>query len=302
MTLSHETLRERILTGGGGSVTARGSLSKVASRYAEFLNSLLPRDDDSGSGGGAGARGGPPAAAVEAARALETELRLHDLEVRKSALSYRAHEANSSRCASAVSSLEGELSSMKDDVERLRMELVRERATRRRREEYDALARIGNSSGRDDRGDHHPSNGGGSSSSLPPPARTTKIELENVSREMAKVEGEVARARWELTVREKQIRVVMASLADLGAALGEEETRKRTTTMVGSLGGNDDDDACDEKGAGASSSLSSSTMTKTARTGNKRKRAFDDRGGAATDNGDDLQEDKCRQEDNCGAI
>ena len=200
--ISDDTLRERILTGGGGAVPPRGSLAKVAGRYADFLRSLRqrpPREGDVGED--AGAPAASPAAAT--ARALETELRLYDLEVRKSALSYRARNDDSSRCASALKSLGGRLSSVRSEVDGLRGELVRERAARRRREEYDALARMGTSSAGG--GDDTAVVGGGSSL---PPVRATRMELEDVRREMARVEGEMERARWELTVRERQLRVV----------------------------------------------------------------------------------------------
>ena len=150
--ISHDTLRERILTGGGGVVPARGSLAKVAGRYAEFLRSLRqrpPREGDGVGNGDVGEDAGVPAAAppaAAAARALETELRLYDLEVRKSALTYRARNDDSSRCASALKSLEVRLSHVRSEVDDLRGELVRERDARRRREEYDALARMGTSS------------------------------------------------------------------------------------------------------------------------------------------------------------
>jgi hypothetical protein len=289
--ISHDTLRERILTGGGGAVPARGSLAKVAGRYADFLRSLRhrpPREGDVGGGGDGGEDAGAPAAspAAATARALETELRLYDLEVRKSALSYRARNDDSSRCASALKSLKGRLSSVRSEVDGLRGELVRERAARLRREEYDALARMGTSSagGGDDT-----AAGGGSSL---PPVRATRMELEDVRREMARVEGEMERARWELALRERQLRVVMASLGDLGATLREEDTRMGGTMTVGGRRRGDDDD---DDGDGGGADASSSSTTKSTQRGNKRRRSIEDGGGDVSDDGDNRQDD-------CGAI
>ena len=289
--ISHDTLRERILTGGGGAVPARGSLAKVAGRYADFLRSLRQRPPrEGGDGGDGGEDAGAPAAAPAAvtARALETELRLYDLEVRKSALSYRARNDDSSRCASALKSLEGRLSSVRSEVDDLKGELVRERAARRRREEYDALARMGTSSAG---GGGDTAVGGGSSL---PPVRATRMELEDVRREMARVEGEMERARWELTVRERQLRVVMASLGDLGATLREEETRRGGAMTAGGRRRGDDDDDDDEGGGGGADASTSST-TKSTQRGSKRRRSIEDGGGDFSDDGDNHQDD-------CGAI
>lgn len=127
------------------------------------------------------------------------------------------------------------------------------------------------------------------------------MELEDLRREMAKVEAEASKARWELTVREKQMRVVMASLADLGATLGEEEIVRKGTKMTagGGSGADDDDDGRDEKGASVfSSSTTSTTTTKTKAIhgGSKRKRMLEGEGGDTNVvDGDDRQDD-------CGAI
>ena len=51
----------------------------------------------------------------------------------------------------------------------------------------------------------------------------TRRELEGVEEEIRRVQEEVERAQWELKVRERQFRVVMASIGDLKCVLGEEE-------------------------------------------------------------------------------
>jgi hypothetical protein len=115
-----------------------------------------------------------------------------------------------------------------------------------------------------------------------------------VRREMAKVAGEVERARWELTGWERQLRVVMASLGDLGATLREEETRERGTMMAGGRRGNDNDNDDEDARVGREAGASSST-TKSTQKGNKRRRSIEGVGGDVSDDGDIRQDD-------CGAI
>ena len=195
--LSNETLRERILT-GSGTGNARGSLTRVASRFAQFACAL--------SSGRHGAQDSP---AAVAAAALRTELLLHDLEVRKLVLSARASDVDARRGAAALAALRDALAATKCDIEALTATRMRERETKRRREEYDALARTAN--------ERHP------------PMRATQRELERVRRETAGVREEVEEAQRELAVRERQMRVVMAALGDLTATLDEDELREKMT-------------------------------------------------------------------------
>ncbi len=57
------------------------------------------------------------------------------------------------------------------------------------------------------------------------------MELEKVENAIQKVEEEVRRAQWELKVREKQFRAVMASIGDLTCVLGEEEILNKKSTL-----------------------------------------------------------------------
>merc|ERR1719296_167064 len=212
--LSNDTLRERILT-GGGTGNARGSLTRVASRYATFLRSLSSSDATT--------------AADDAAAALQTELLLHDLEIRKLILSSRASDDNSSRFSPALSAMRDSLASTRRDIGSLTAALADERRIRRNREEYDALAKMANDKS--------------------PPIRETTSELQRVQREIDEVKGEVREAKWELTVREKQMRLFMQSLGDLKATLREEDLKKEIAR--GGVG---------EKGKGGKGNGISSTL------------------------------------------
>ena len=201
--LSHDTLRERILTGGGGIGNVRGSLSKVASRYAEFLRSL---QSSSPSPAAAAAEPTIPSAIDRAAacHALNTELQLFDLEINKLFLSSKACDGDSSRHDATLVKLESSISSTRTDIQHLTSTLIRERQIKHNLEEYNALAKLGNSQ-------------------RSPPICVTKFELDNVQGEIVRIREEIEEAQLELMVREKQLRVFMASLGDLKATLVEEK-------------------------------------------------------------------------------
>lgn len=265
VALSHETLRERIIGGGGGTVSARGSLAKVASRYADLLHLLKDESSPTSSSATSTIIYTPPMTKTTtmttnidvAKRAFDTELRLYDLEVRKLALSARASNVNSALSAGTQSRLESTLIRVRQEVTRLTDQLSQERASKRRREEYDTLAKLGSIVGwvggggggehneehnnannnqqrrRQQQQQHNPrppllttpspSIQGSSSSSLSfPPVRTTRMELETIQNEITNVTQDVNKLKYELRVKESQLRVVMTSLVDLGSTWTEE--------------------------------------------------------------------------------
>ena len=211
--LSQETLRERILTGGGGVGNVR--LSKVASLYADFRRALqqqqlqLPSSSTSADGVATTAA----AATIAAQHALQTELNLHDLEMHKLLLSSRACDGNSSRHDASLTQMESILESTRNDIQNLSSTLTAERQIKHNLEEYNALAKLGNIN-------KHSHN-------INPPICVTKLELEQVQQSIQNVNREIEQAQSEIMVREKQLRVVMASLGDLRSTLMEEEVLKK---------------------------------------------------------------------------
>ena len=210
--LSQETLRERILTGGGGVGNVR--LSKVASLYADFRRALqhlqLP---SSSTADGVATAAAAAAAIITAQHALQMELNLHDLEMHKLLLSSRACDGNSLRHDASLTQMESILESTRNDIQHLSSTLTAERQIKHNLEEYNALAKLGNLN-------KHAHN-------INPPICITKLELEQVQQSILKVNQEIEQAQSEIMVREKQLRVVMASLGDLRSTLLEEEVKKR---------------------------------------------------------------------------
>ena len=210
--LSQETLRERILTGGGGVGNVR--LSKVASLYADFRRALqhlqLP---SSSTADGVATAAAAAAAIITAQHALQMELNLHDLEMHKLLLSSRACDGNSLRHDASLTQMESILESTRNDIQHLSSTLTAERQIKHNLEEYNALAKLGNLN-------KHSHN-------INPPICITKLELEQVQQSILKVNQEIEQAQSEIMVREKQLRVVMASLGDLRSTLMEEEVLKK---------------------------------------------------------------------------
>lgn len=217
--LDNATLRERILTSGAGN--ARGSLTKVASQYRDFIHQVMrtrsdaANDDDTNNNN-----------LSTAADNLKTELLLHDLEVRKLILSSQAYAGNSSTYNSTLKNMQSSLSTIQNDIESLATTLLQQRQIHSKRKEYNALAKISN--------EKHP------------PIHKTRCELDKVTEQIEQVQSEVEVATAKLHLREKQLRTLMSCLGDLKASLNEEELVKRET-VVGSGGDNDEKKKSDEK-------------------------------------------------------
>lgn len=219
--LDNATLRERILTSGAGN--ARGSLTKVALQYRDFIHQVMrtrseaANDDDDDTNNNLSM----------AADNLKTELLLHDLEVRKLILSSQAYTGNSSTYNSTLKNMQGSLSTIQNDIESLTKTLLQQRQIHSKRKEYNALAKISN--------EKHP------------PIHQTQCELDKVTEQIEQVQSEVEVATAKLHLREKQLRTLMSCLGDLKASLNEEEFMKRETVVVGSDGDNDEKKRSGEK-------------------------------------------------------
>lgn len=229
--LDNATLRERILTSGAGN--ARGSLTKVASLYRDFVHQLVMRGNEDLS-----------AAATD----LKTELLLHDLETRKLILSSQAYHGNSSAYNSTLSQMQSSLTTIQHDIETLTLTLVQQRQVHSRRKEYNAIAKISN--------EKHP------------PIHTTQTELNKVISQIQQVEEEVGEATAELNLREKQLRVLMSCLGDLKASLREEDIKKNVHGDSAAIEENISCEKITEKGALAAAASSTGGGTKRKRDDN----------------------------------
>ena len=245
-SLSNETLRERILTGGGTGAT-RGSLTKVATRYSEFLQSLSSASTDDSNNDN-----NDTATIQSAAAALETELSLYDLEMRKLLLTSQASDYNSSQYTQTLHDMQNTLKSTQSDIQSLTSTLVTERQIKSNRAEYNTLAKLANDQKLN-------------------PVRITQNELNQIEEEINTVQKEVTDVQYELCVKEKLMRCFMSSLGDLTTMLKEEEIRKKKKSVKEGSSKSD----VDEKG--------DDDMKVDQGKGVKRKRDDNDKGGESSD-------------------
>jgi len=221
-SLSNKTLRKRILTGGGTGAT-RGSLSKVATRYSEFLQSLSSASNSNDSNN----NNDNTAAIQSAAAALETELSLHDLEIRKLLLSSQASDYNSLQYTQTLHNMQNTLKTTQSDIQSLTSTLITVRQIKSNRAEYNALAKLANDQKLN-------------------PVRITQNELNQIQEEINIVQKEVTDVQYELCVKEKLMRCFMSSLGDLTSMLKEEEIRKKKKS-VKEGSGSSKSDGCEKE-------------------------------------------------------
>eukprot|EP01082_Thalassiosira_pseudonana_P015413 g13998.t1 g13998 contig9:922882-923664(-) len=214
-TFDNETQRERIIIQGG---LGGGALTKVASKFRDLVHSLAT---DGATANTADVPNEKSPTAI--ATALQTELLLHDLEIRKLLLSARASDTTSTQYDHLLTQLQSAIASTREEITSLTSTLEEERTIQQHRQEYNSLAALCNSN-------------------KTPPIRTSQLELQRVHEEIERVEKEVEGAQWELNVREKQMRTLMACLGDLKSVLREENFRK------GSGIGNAEEDGSEEGG------------------------------------------------------
>mmetsp|Transcript_5725 Transcript_5725/g.9927 ORF Transcript_5725/g.9927 Transcript_5725/m.9927 type:complete len:242 (-) Transcript_5725:91-816(-) len=218
--LDLDTLRERLFTGGGGA--SRGSLSRCARLYRDFVKRVLSTHDDPSS------VTDEMTDEIEAAKqVLQRELRLHALEMRKLVLVAAAAEAELARYDAAQAQIESDTEACRKEIEELKVKLTHEKRVRRNREEYESLAKVANAR---------------------PAKRRTAHKLDQVRREIGQVKAEEARSARELEVREKQFQLLMQSILDLKANLAEDLKRKELEKRMRSNDGDEEvmDDVVDE--------------------------------------------------------
>ena len=133
-TLDNETLELR-LSQGVGSGRSRGSLSRCATRYREFLAVFLSTQRDDYL-----------ADAIEACKQdLEREIGLYQVEFRKKSLSVQAMLEDVATVDKALARVDGVLDDLEKATKRLHEEQPPAKRVRHNKEEYEALAKMANS-------------------------------------------------------------------------------------------------------------------------------------------------------------
>jgi chromosome segregation ATPase len=190
--LENSVLQQRLTQGVGGGNAARGSLSRCAVQYREFLKHYLAADGD--------------AETIETLKQdLTRDFELYLVEMKKVSLSTQAAVADTKQLETEMTQVQSKIQKLQADIEVLRNEQPKARQIRRNLEEYEALAKMANTR---------------------PSRRVLEERMATVKQELEEVEVEAQKNREEKAIREKQFHLFMQSLFDLKESLAADVEEK----------------------------------------------------------------------------
>jgi hypothetical protein len=172
----------------------------------------------------------PAEAASAALAAFAKELDLYEFEMQRADMVGETCGYETAEYALAAAGSAAGSESLSAEIEELRAQLLTERATRKHREAYEALARKANA--------------------LPPRAQT-EAEIGAVRAALRGLEEQGVAADAQLQLRKRQVEQLLRTLADLTAALREEDEAAAAAAARGGKGGADGDEEMGEVGAGS---------------------------------------------------
>jgi len=215
-----QTIQERLLTREGGGVVGRGSLLKISHKYREFLKMVL-----AATASPSGANEEQKTEIRVAKEALQRELRLHALEMRKITLVGDAALSELAQYEEATRQIDADVAATRAEIDRLQTELTYEKKVRQNREEYESLAKMANAR---------------------PARRETEAKLQEIEEEMNRIAEEEAANAAELEIRSKQYALLMQTINDLKSTIAEDETKKRALEEAADEEGDDTNVAEDD--------------------------------------------------------
>lgn len=178
--------------GTGGT---RGSLSKCAAKYREFLSNFLSDSKDAAL-----------AEAIETSKqSLEREMSLYGVECQKAALNLRATFADIEATDAEISKMQGQIETRKRDIEKLRISQPEAKRVRLQKEECEALAKMANA---------RPSQG------------VLRQRLKQAKADQDAAAEAAKRVNEDLSVREKQFNLLVQCMLDLKESLKEDEKQQ----------------------------------------------------------------------------
>eukprot|EP00548_Thalassiothrix_antarctica_P013075 CAMPEP_0194165248 /NCGR_PEP_ID=MMETSP0154-20130528/1230_1 /TAXON_ID=1049557 /ORGANISM="Thalassiothrix antarctica, Strain L6-D1" /LENGTH=235 /DNA_ID=CAMNT_0038875643 /DNA_START=77 /DNA_END=784 /DNA_ORIENTATION=+ len=187
--LETSTLRQRLLQGVGGSNAARGSLSKCAIQYRQFLSKYRGGDADADT--------------IETLKQdLIHEFDLYQIEMRKMVLSIRVAHVDTEYIDREITDVESEIQKTRFEIEELRNKYPEAKKIRRNLEEFETISKKANQR---------------------PPRFELEKSIDEVNGRLRKVEDNAQKNRDEKALREKQFHLFMQSLFDLKESLAEDD-------------------------------------------------------------------------------
>lgn len=185
--LDQTILRQRLVQGVGAGNAVRGSLSKCANKYREFLRIYF-----SGEG----------ADAVETAKQdLIRDINLYQVDMKKIVLSLLALEEDTRVVETDIADTEDQIERVRKEIEELRTEHPEAKQIRRNLEEYEALAKMAGTR---------------------PARRLLEERTAEVQSELRSFETSILKNKERKSVREKQFRLFMRSMLDLKESIDED--------------------------------------------------------------------------------
>ena len=185
--LEQTILRQRLVQGVGAGNAVRGSLSRCANKYREFVSVYF-----SGEG----------ADAVETAKqVLVRDINLYQVDMKKTVLSLLATEDDTRAVVTNIADTEDQIERMRKDIEELRSEHTEAKQVRRNLEEYEALAKMAGTR---------------------PSRRLLEERTAEVKSELERFEASILKNKERKSLREKQFQLFMCSLLDLKESLDED--------------------------------------------------------------------------------
>jgi len=129
--LETSTLRQRLLQGVGGSNAARGSLSKCAIQYRNFLSKYRGGDADADT--------------IETLKQdLIHEFDLYQIEMRKMVLSIRVAHVDTEYIDNEITDVQSEIQKTRFEIEELRNKYPEAKKIRRNLEEFETISKKAN--------------------------------------------------------------------------------------------------------------------------------------------------------------
>eukprot|EP00640_Fibrocapsa_japonica_P004365 CAMPEP_0113941930 /NCGR_PEP_ID=MMETSP1339-20121228/7754_1 /TAXON_ID=94617 /ORGANISM="Fibrocapsa japonica" /LENGTH=228 /DNA_ID=CAMNT_0000946215 /DNA_START=24 /DNA_END=710 /DNA_ORIENTATION=- /assembly_acc=CAM_ASM_000762 len=173
------------------------SISRIAARFHAFLGAVQQEgeaDED--------AHPAKKQRCEAAYDVTQRELQLYSLEVAKAQIVSLGAEHEIEAYKSRGKEIEEKVKKEAEKVEQLKAQLEEEKEIQRRKEEYEALAKVANA--------------------LPPQAKTT-AEIAKIRDQLQSLEKDSSLMSQEVDLRGKQFRTLLQSVADLQATFREDK-------------------------------------------------------------------------------
>lgn len=225
-TPNPDLLKERLITKETIQIVPqRGTLSKCAIRFRDYLQAYHALVSINTSDSTTQELEQIQQNLKNAQSELTTELKLHDLEMRKVSLASQSTITELQHYETLHTDTNENIIQIRKDIDVLKEKLTHEQKVRKHREEYEDLAKM---------------------ASKRPSVYITKRKLEQVYEDIEELEAKKKRTSSMIDMKRKQFHGLMQNIFDLKNSLEEDDVRKDIEKNV--TEGSQLDDEANEKG------------------------------------------------------